>query len=211
MRGAIEGKNAREYASKVAKRTRSKFFNKLILKNIKNGGKVKICDLCCGPGNTIELLKDKVGEIYGVDISREMIKICREKFGKNRKIKLKLGSSTKTRLKSNYFDFVIIRMGLHHIKDKEKVLCEANRILKNKGRLIIIDKYYTSFIKYWAREINNLITRRHRIFFNHFIISKKDYEKMMPPKHFKIIKKRILPYREGSSSGQILYVLEKTN
>ena len=73
-RGLIEGKDAREYAKKVKFSERSKKFDKFILDNI-NLKSPKICDLCCGSGNTIELLKNKSKEIIGIDASEEMIKI----------------------------------------------------------------------------------------------------------------------------------------
>ena len=111
-KGLIEGKRAREYANrKKSKRTR--IFDDFILQNVRVGGKIKVCDLCCGPGNTIELLKDKVGEITGVDASLEMIKICKERL---HGVTLVQSCVTDTKLTSNYFDHVILRNGLHHIK-----------------------------------------------------------------------------------------------
>ena len=79
-RRSIEGKRSREYESKILYTERSKIFDKFILKNINNGKSVKVCDFACGSGNNIELLKNHVNEIVGVDLSAEMIKICKKNF-----------------------------------------------------------------------------------------------------------------------------------
>ena len=150
----------------------SKKFDKFILDNI-NLKSPKICDLCCGSGNTIDLLSNKSKEIIGIDASEEMIKICNEKFDKKKNIKIILSSVTKIKSEKECFDYVIIRMGLHHIKDKEDVINEIYRILKPKGKIILIDKYYTNRFKYYLTEISKLIFKFDKHLLNHFIISKE--------------------------------------
>ncbi|RLE45726.1 hypothetical protein DRJ22_03765, partial [Candidatus Woesearchaeota archaeon] len=68
-KGVIDGKQAREYELKIKDTKRSKIFDDFILKNVKKGKLIKVCDFACGPGNNIELLKNIVGEIVGVDLS----------------------------------------------------------------------------------------------------------------------------------------------
>lgn len=201
---SIEGKKARKYDKKVNFRSKSKVFNKFILDNIKKNKPVKVCDLGCGPGNLIEILKNKVEEIYGVDVSKEMIKICREKFSKDKSVKIKRTSATKTGLKSNYFDYAVIRMSLHHIKDKRAVMDEAHRILKPKGRFIVIDKYYTGWLKFHLMVLFELIFKRKQW---EYVVSKKESDEVLS-RGFKTIKKKIIS-KDWFTKHVYMQVLEK--
>jgi len=205
-RGLIEGKDAREYAKKVKFSERSKKFDKFILDNIKLKNS-KICDLCCGSGNTIELLSNKSKEIVGIDASDEMIIICNEKFDKKSNVKIILSSVTKIKSKENYFDYAIVRMGLHHIKDKEDVINEIYRILKPKGKLILIDKYHTNKFKYYLTEIAKLVFKFDKHLLNHFIISKEANLDLL--KNFRIIKEEYLSVPQKKTTQTFMFLLEK--
>jgi ubiquinone/menaquinone biosynthesis C-methylase UbiE len=209
MKGAIEGKRARDYEKKLKKTKHLKIFNSLILKNIKAGKSVKVCDFCCGPGNNIELLRNKVGEIYGIDASKDMIKICTKKFQNNRTVRLKLASITDTKLKSGYFDYIIIRLGLHHVKDKQKVMDEAYRMLKPKGKFIIIDKYYLSLFELYTKGFYKLIFQKNPAIFEEYMVSKEANEKLFSTVKFKIIKNIIFPYEREHVGKSFFYLLQK--
>lgn len=206
-KGLIEGKRARKYAEVVKQDKKTKIFNNFILKNAKLSKSSKVADFCCGSGNSIELLKNRVKEIVGIDASKEMIKICKEKFGRNKNVKLKLVDVTKTGLKSNYFDAVITRMSLHHIKDKEKVMNEIYRVLKPNGRVIVIDKFYFNKFKYYFGEILAMFKFDFE-FFNHYVVSREEYEKILSVR-FKAIKKIFLPVSKRGSRQKLMFVLEK--
>jgi ubiquinone/menaquinone biosynthesis C-methylase UbiE len=208
--GLIEGKRARKYSRKIKDTERSEKYNDFILKEIRNRSnqKIKVVEFCCGPGNTLDILKEKVDEIVGIDGSKEMIKICKEKFRHNPNVKLINSSVTETNLPANYFDYVIIRMGLHHIKNKEKVINEISRILKEKGKVIIIDRFYSSFIKFKFRELYRLLFKLKTTIFSHFDISKKEMEELLTRK-FNIIKKDFFPTFKNTTGQSFMFVLEK--
>lgn len=205
-REIIEGKDAREYAKKIKFSERSKKFDKFILDNIKLKNP-KICDLCCGSGDTIELLANKSKEIVGIDASEEMVKICNEQFNKKPNIKIILSSATNIKSKKGYFDYVIITMGLHHIKDKGDVIDETYRILKPEGKLILIDKYYTNKFKYYLTEISKLSFKFDKDLFDHFIISKEANLNLL--KNFRILKEEYLPEPQKKTIQTFMFLLEK--
>jgi len=183
MKGLIEGEDAREYDKKIKNKTFSKKIDSFILNNIKGNS---FLDLCCGSGNTISLLEKK-GVIYGVDGSKEMITICEEKFSKKKNVHLLLEDVTNISLKKQ-FDSIIIRMSLHHIKDKEKVLEKCHKLLKNNGQLIIIDKVVNNFMIKFLINIKNLFKLLFfgkKSFLLHRYITKKNFEKLLK-NHFKI-------------------------
>ncbi len=176
--------------------------NNFILDNIERG---KVCDLCCGSGNTIGLLKNKVDEIVGVDISSKMIETCKDNFSR-KDVTLILSSALNTPLESGYFDYVIVRRGLHHIKDKVGLLKEVKRILKPNGKFILIDKYYRNWWGYYFLEILNLILRFDRRLLSHFIISKQANFSLL--KDFIVLTETYPPERKWTTQSFML-VLEK--
>ena len=49
----------------------------------------KILDLGCGSGELIELLLDNANKVYGVDVSKHYVEICKKKFSKKSNVKIK--------------------------------------------------------------------------------------------------------------------------
>ena len=205
-RGIIEGKEARKYDVKFLNSKRSKLFTKFFEENI-IGKNLKICDLCCGSGNMIEILKNRAKEIVGIDASSEMIKICKEKIGKNKKINFVLASATKINEKDNYFDYVLIRNGLHHLKDKKMVLKEAHRVLKATGKLVVVDRYYINKFYYYFESITKLIFKFDKNMIGHHMLSKQQNIDLF--KEFKLVKEEYFSKMRNKSVEAYLFVLVK--
>jgi ubiquinone/menaquinone biosynthesis C-methylase UbiE len=89
-----------------------------------------------------------LGIKFGVDPSKNMIKIARQ-----RGVDAKFGFGEELPFKSSSFDYICIIITLAFTKDPAKVLLEAKRVLRKKGRIIIgiVDK--DSFLgKYYKRK-----------------------------------------------------------
>lgn len=78
-----------------------------------------------------------LGIKYGIDPSKNMVKIARQ-----RGIEARIGQGEKLPFRNNAFDYAAIIITICFVKDPQKVLKEAERILKKNGRLIlgIVDK-----------------------------------------------------------------------
>lgn len=186
--GIIKGKHAFNYDkysySPNKKNQYNSFLNRNILKN------KTIADFCCGTGISIEFLKHRAKKIYGIDASPEMIEICKKRFYNNsnadninnKKIVLLHENVNHTSLNPSSCDYVIIRMGLHHIKDKLPVIEEAWRVLKKKGRLLIIDKFliYPTIITLPYDIARNF--RRGDSLFGHYYIRINSFKKLIKEK-----------------------------
>ena len=96
----------------------------------------------CGVGRILGLLKDKVAECYGIDISKKGIEIARKKS-----LNVDVGDETKLLSLKNY-DIAYTSSVLDHIKDIDSIVKELKRIA-NKAIVIAetntpVGKFYFS-------------------------------------------------------------------
>ncbi len=91
----------------------------------------------CGPGRLLRPMSRDFGELHGVDVSDEMIRLAQERFGASRGIHLHVTSGCDlSPLSSDYFDFVYSYAVFQHIPIREVVLAyfdEIRRVLKTGG------------------------------------------------------------------------------
>ncbi len=94
----------------------------------------RVLDLGCGNGrNFIE--RDGL-EFYGIDFSRKMVEIARQKHYK----KVLKSNAWEIRFPDNFFDYALYISALHCISSKEnreKSLMELARVLKPRARALI--------------------------------------------------------------------------
>ena len=103
-----------------------------------------ILDVCTGTGDiALQFAQsDGVGGIVGIDLSEEMLHIARRKtksHGFGEKIKLLKGDVLNLPFDDDSFDIVSIGFGLRNLTDHKKGISEMVRILKNGGRVVILE------------------------------------------------------------------------
>lgn len=111
---------------------RRKIFFNLLNRFLNNDSQLKILDVGCGTGMMMKELS-KYGQTWGIDYDEEMIDICRQN-GFNNVLK---ASATDLPFEDNTFDLITFFDCLEHVKDEEKALQEAWRILKPNGYIFI--------------------------------------------------------------------------
>ena len=120
-----------------------------------------ILDIATGTGDfAIEALRLNPDKVIGVDISRGMIDVGKAKMkkrGLSDKIELKLGDSENLDFEENFFDAVIVAFGVRNFENLEKGLLNMNRVLREKGRLIILE--FSLPQKFPMKQIYNLYFR----------------------------------------------------
>ena len=114
---------------------------KEVLSKVKEGG--KILDVGTGPGYVpIEIAKRNPNlEVWGVDISKTMIKLARknaEKAGVEN-VKFEVMSAYDLKFPKKYFDLIISVDALHHFSMPLKAFNEMYRVLKAGGKAWIYD------------------------------------------------------------------------
>jgi ubiquinone/menaquinone biosynthesis C-methylase UbiE len=109
-----------------------------IINRIMSANPKNLLDVGCGTGNV--LMKINTNEdlnLYGLDISENMIETAKKNLGDN--AELKVGDSEYIPWEDNSFDVIVCNASFHHYPNPEKVLLEMKRVLKTKGTLIIGD------------------------------------------------------------------------
>lgn len=131
----------------------------------KNRRPKHVLDIGCGTGETLSFLRRfyPSAKLYGVDTSSRAISYSKLRGHKD----IKKASATKLPFKNDFFDVVLFLDVLEHIKDDNKAIREAKRVLR-KGGIVIITAPALSFIwsdhdtkqghqrRYTRREIRKL-------------------------------------------------------
>jgi len=107
--------------------------------------KLKVLEICIGTGTNSILISEnrQNAEIVGIDLSEDMLAIAKEKIDKKgiSNVKTILMDATNMKFDTNSFDVILISLVIHEVDNKirNKIIKEAKRVLKNKGKIIIIE------------------------------------------------------------------------
>ena len=109
------------------------------------GQQESVLDICCGTGaNAIAIAKERPdARVIGVDISKQMLTVAKEKkkkFG-GENLKFYLMDAAKTEFKDKCFDKISMALVLHEMSEElaESVICELKRLLKDNGEIVITE------------------------------------------------------------------------
>ncbi len=109
--------------------------NLLRVLNVKAG--MNIIDIACGQGYFSRALENAGAQVTGVDISSELIKKAQERSPKN--ISFCVAEADKLSFsKDASYDAAIIILAIQNIKNFAGALAESARVLKPKGKLVIV-------------------------------------------------------------------------
>ncbi len=116
-----------------------------VIQSIIPNEEYRILDMCCGTlSNGLSIAKSKPNcKIYGIDRSSEMLREAKRKIRKNeiKNVKVKVADATASGLRAKSFDYIVIGLVLHECSPELRsgILKEANRLLKDDGKLIILE------------------------------------------------------------------------
>ena len=107
---------------------------------------MEVADFGCGHGYFSVPLAKMIpnGNIYAIDVVGDTLEAVKSKseLEKIENIKIvhaNLEIPGSSKLKANSVDIVLLRNILYQSEEKEKILKEANRILKESGKMVLIE------------------------------------------------------------------------
>lgn len=124
------------------------FFKKgrvIAAKALKQQRKARVIDLGCNQGQLASLMNENIDYI-GVDASQKCIKKGNKTFQKKTNIVFIKGNAENTPYPKETFDFVFVLYALSVTPEPEALLCECKRLLKEDGKLIIVNHFSSARI-----------------------------------------------------------------
>lgn len=156
-------------------------FNLYKIKDIEDAAGIDedevVVDIGGGTGFFANHICNSCNTVYVLDESEKMLSMVEERGN----VKVIKGNALSTPFDSGSIDTVIISDVFHHIKEQEELIAEISRILKDSGKIVVMD-----FHK------NHIRTRLLRVFefilFGRLFFRTKDEIKVLLEKHFHICK-----------------------
>lgn len=156
-------------------------FNLYKIRDIEDAASINedevVVDIGGGTGFLANHICNSCNTVYVLDESEKMLSRVEERGN----VKVKKGNALSTPFDSGSIDTVIMSDVFHHIKEQEELIAEISRILKDSGKIVIMD-----FHK------NHIRTRLLRLFefilFGRLFFRTKDEIKVLLEKHFHISK-----------------------
>lgn len=98
-----------------------------------------ILDVGCGTGAHLELYQRYGCNLYGIDLSPSMLEVARKRLGDS--ARLEPGDATRMPYEDRKFDLALCMLSLHEMggQTRSGVLSEMKRVLKEEGRILLID------------------------------------------------------------------------
>lgn len=143
----------------------------------------KVLEIGCGQGfNSFVLSKNRQITVFGIDLSREDIKIAKERYSTINFLEM---NCEKMDFKDKSFDAVYAFDVLEHVNNLEKTLSEVYRVLKEGGGFIINVPHYKS--ESWLVKLRPTYFKEiHHV----RVFKENELDKLFKEHHFKIIKKQ---------------------
>jgi len=119
----------------------------------------RIVDLFCGSGRNLTCL-ERLGfrDLHGVDLSPRLL----EQY--EGQASLYSGDATDLKFPDSWADIIIVQGGLHHLPslsdDLEKCVGEIRRVLRPRGKLVVVEPWMTPMLRIVHRCSRNTILRR---------------------------------------------------
>jgi ubiquinone/menaquinone biosynthesis C-methylase UbiE len=117
-----------------------------------------VLELGCGTGFYSEMVIGGVKRLTVTDLAPEMIEQAKRNLAQFTNVEVRIEDCYNTSFKDNVFDGVLMANLLHIVMDPRAVLTEGHRVLKDNGKIVIVDGtgYGMSFVKKMALGIRYL-------------------------------------------------------
>tara|TARA_B110000046_G_scaffold91690_1_gene99672 strand:+ start:1351 stop:2064 length:714 start_codon:yes stop_codon:yes gene_type:complete len=122
-----------------------------------------VLEIGCGIGTQTELLSNRIskGQIDSFDISSKSIDIAKKRLNKRDNVTFTVGDITEVKLKTNFYDFILLPDVLEHIpfKEHDKLFEQISFAAKIQAKILIHipDPYYNQWVSIHRPELQQII------------------------------------------------------
>jgi len=99
----------------------------------------RILDLCCGTGDIAFGLARSGAYVVGLDFSPEMLRVAQRRANSAAEIHWVRGDALRLPFDDEEFEALTVGYGLRNLANFETAILEMLRVLKHRGRLVILD------------------------------------------------------------------------
>ena len=176
-----------------------RYFQKKAIQLANPQGDFKLLDIGCGPGHALIYAAniDKEGKFDGIDLSPNMLEIARKAATGLTNVQFYEASAEKLPFDADFFDAAICTNSFHHHGNPLQTLKEANRVLKPKGRIYIIDPTSDGFFMRILDKISRKLESGHVKMY-----STKEYEAMFTQVGFRYVMSKSILSAEKAHIGE---------
>src|SRR4051794_9222061 len=96
-------------------------------------------DLGCGTGQVSAALAPFVSQVIAVDASAAMLQAAKKRLHAFANVDLRRGELEALPIEDGHLDAATLMLVLHHVPEPERALREIARVLKPRGRAVIVD------------------------------------------------------------------------
>ncbi|MET0217757.1 MAG: methyltransferase domain-containing protein, partial [Burkholderiales bacterium] len=171
----------------------------------------EIGELFCGRGNGLKALASLgFDRLSGVDLSEDLLRSYRGPA------RLYLGDCRDLKLPEHSLDVVVVHGGLHHlldpIGDLERTLVGVRRVLRPRGRLVIVEPWSTPFLSLVhavsRRSVGRRLWRKLDAFATMVERERDTYFRWLskPEPILALLRSHFVPEREEISRGKLTFV-----
>jgi len=128
----------------------------------------RVLDVGCGTGELEQLILNRypTASLVGVDVTLEMLAVAREKFREVPRVTFVAGQAESLPFAPEHFDAVVACNMLHHVRSVETMLSECARVLRPRGRVVLIDwsrdAWHCRLAHYWLRLVKRSYVKMYR-------------------------------------------------
>jgi ubiquinone/menaquinone biosynthesis C-methylase UbiE len=145
-----------------------------------------VLDIGCGTGYFCELaLNKKAKQIYGIDLSNEMVRHASKRLGSRDALVIEKGSAEILNFNNGRFNLVVASLVYGHLRNLVKSFDEAARVLTLNGTFIFSD-FHPHEARRGGKRTFKDPKNQQTLAIEHYIHSKKDYVELLLEHGFSI-------------------------
>ncbi len=128
---------ADEFAARVETKAHNAYYEKpAMLALLPDVAGKRVLDAGCGPGVYAEWLVDHGAEVVGIDVSRRMIELARERVGQRAEFIQANLEEPVDFLADASFDLVLSALSVDYVRDLGRLFGECHRVLRDGGHFV---------------------------------------------------------------------------